>query len=102
MAVKKYGRSTGLTKGAIDAIDVTITIAYGNPEPEAQFINQIIIIGDLPGPFNRGGDSGSLVVVSGGPDGRRPVGLLFAGADNLTVANPIKPVLERFGATIAR
>jgi len=35
-----------------------------------------------------------------GSDDRRPVGLLFAGSSSITVANPIAPVLKRFGATI--
>ncbi len=67
----------------------------------ARFVGQIII---EPGDFSAGGDSGSLIVVDGkGPskaDDRKPVGLLFAGSAFITVANPIGPVLSRFGVTI--
>ena len=33
-------------------------------------------------------------------DDRKPVGLLFAGNFFVTIANPIGPVLTRFGVTI--
>lgn len=49
-------------------------------------------------PFSEPGDSGSLILDS---PGTHPVGLLFAGDDSQTVANPIQSVLNRFGATVA-
>ncbi|MBT8395725.1 MAG: hypothetical protein KJN92_02110, partial [Gemmatimonadetes bacterium] len=53
------------------------------------------------GSFSTGGDSGSLVVTKGllAAD-RRPVGLLFAGSSNNTIANPIDLVLDRFGVQV--
>ncbi len=99
MRVKKYGRTTGLTKGRISAINATVNVGYSTGV--ARFVGQIII---EPGDFSAGGDSGSLIVVDGkGPskaDDRKPVGLLFAGSAFITVANPIGPVLSRFGVTI--
>jgi len=95
MDVMKFGRTTGFTTGRVDSIGATTLVGYDNGT--ARFVNQIII---RPGPFSDGGDSGSLIVVEGGSDDRRPVGLLFAGSNSITIANPIGPVLARFGATI--
>ena len=99
--VKKYGRTTGLTKGLVAGINATVTVNYGPPNGFARFVNQIII---QPGSFSAGGDSGSCVVVDGkGKDkanDRKPVGLLFAGSSLYTIANPIDAVLTRFGVTV--
>jgi hypothetical protein len=95
MRVMKYGRTTGLTKGRVDAINATVNVQYD--QGVARFINQIII---RPGAFSAGGDSGSLIVAQGGPDNRKAVGLLFAGSFFMTVANPIDAVLDRFGVSI--
>ena len=62
----------------------------------AYFENQIAIVGS-DGPFSESGDSGSLILDN---PGSHPVGLLFAGDDTHTLANPIQAVLNRFGATI--
>ncbi len=98
--VKKYGRTTGLTKGKIWAVNATVNVGYSHGV--ARFVNQIII---TPGAFSAGGDSGSLVVLDGGKgkniaDDRRPVGLLFAGSSSVTIATPIDTVLSRFGVAI--
>jgi hypothetical protein len=99
MKVKKYGRTTGLTKGQIYAINATVDVGYSTGT--ARFVNQIII---TPGDFSAGGDSGSLIVVDGKgryrADDKKPVGLLFAGSDLFTIANPIDSVLDRFSVTI--
>ena len=95
MSVMKYGRTTGQTKARVYAINATVNVGYDSGT--ARFVNQIIISG---GGFSAGGDSGSLIVVQKGKNGRKPVGLLFAGGSGFTVANPIGPVLTRFGVTI--
>jgi len=95
MRVMKYGRTTGLTKGRVDAINATVDVGYSSGV--ARFVNQIII---RPGGFSSGGDSGSLIVAERGSDKGKPVGLLFAGSFFVTVANPIDPILARFGVTI--
>jgi hypothetical protein len=33
-------------------------------------------------------------------DGNNPVGLVFAGSDSYTIANPIDLVLDHFGVTV--
>ena len=93
--VKKYGRTTGLTKGKIYAINATVDVQYDTCV--ARFTKQIVI---TPGTFSAGGDSGSLIVVNGGSDDRKPVGLLFAGSFFYTIANPIGDVLKAFGVTV--
>jgi hypothetical protein len=88
MPVKKSGRTTGLTRGNITAVHVTVSVRYSNRI--AKFVDQILI---TPGGFSAGGDSGSLIVqdVDSNP---RPVGLLFAGSSTSTIANPISEVLR--------
>jgi hypothetical protein len=99
--VKKYGRTTGLTKGQVYALNATVNVGYDFGI--ARFVHQIII---TPGSFSAGGDSGSLIVVDDsrgktvGPHDGEPVGLLFAGSSLYTVANPIDAVLDRFGVTV--
>ena len=109
MAVMKYGRTTGLTKGKIDSINATVRVSYD--QGVAIFCDQIII---TPGKFSAGGDSGSLIVmndvtvvgkgknatINPGPDHLKPVGLLFAGSSVVTIANRIQNVLDAFGVTI--
>lgn len=94
MPVMKYGRSTQQTKGRVYAINATVTVGYDSGV--ALFVNQIII---TPGNFSAPGDSGSLIVGQK-KNARKPVGLLFAGSDTITVANPIDAVLDYFGVTI--
>jgi hypothetical protein len=103
MAVMKYGRTTGLTKGKIDSIHATVRVSYDTGT--ALFSDQIII---TPGKFSAGGDSGSLIVVNDvtvvgkgknatvavGENHRKPVGLLFAGSQVVTIANRIQDVLD--------
>ncbi len=99
MLVKKYGRTTGLTKGKIEALNATVDVQYD--AGVARFVNQIII---MPGNFSAPGDSGSLIVrdVRGrrATGDLRPVGLLFAGNSIVTIANQIDDVLDAFGVTI--
>ena len=99
-SVKKYGRTTGLTKGRVYALSATVDVGYGEGKV-ARFVGQIII---TPGGFSAGGDSGSLIVADGKgrnkADDRKPVGLLFAGSQVITVANQIDAVLSAFNVTI--
>ena len=95
LSVKKYGRTTGFTQGKVDAIMATVNVRYR--QGSARFVNQVLI---KPGNFSAGGDSGSLVVAHGGKNDNKPVGLVFAGSTLVSIANPIDPVLKRFGVTI--
>ena len=100
MKVKKFGRTTGQTKGTVAGVNATVSVGYGDAGV-ACFTNQIVI---TPGGFSAGGDSGSLVVAdvkgrSRDNDGK-PVALLFAGSPFSTIISPIGPILTRFGVMI--
>jgi hypothetical protein len=88
-AVKKCGRTTGLTTGTVVAINASVVIAYGTHL--ARFDGQIMTTG-----LSQSGDSGSLIVDAAD----RPVALLTGGDANYTIGNPIGPVLARFGVTL--
>ncbi len=90
-AVKKCGRTSGLTHGSVTGINVTIRVQYSSGI--ATFVSQIM----MPGNFIRSGDSGSLMVEE---SSNNPVGLCFAGGSGASFANPIGPVLQNFGVTV--
>jgi len=102
-AVKKSGRTTGLTRNSVVALNATINIAYENECAGGQsfvktFTGQIVI-GNNGSKFLAGGDSGSLLVqdVTTNP---RAIGLLFAGSSFYAYANPIGQVLSQLNATM--
>ena len=96
MKVQKYGRTTGHTHGHVSGINATMDVSYR--DGTARFEGQIVISGRG---FSAGGDSGSLIVSEGAlMSDRRPVGLLFAGTQTTTLANPIGWVLDRFDISI--
>jgi hypothetical protein len=104
-AVKKSGRTTGLTTGVITSTSATVRIQYQQgcgkgKKFSVTFRNQIVITGDS-GSFSAGGDSGSLIVTNDGNQ-PRPVGLLFAGSSLQTIANPIGEVLTRCSTALGR
>ncbi|GIX45864.1 MAG: hypothetical protein KatS3mg131_0075 [Candidatus Tectimicrobiota bacterium] len=111
MPVKKSGRTTGLTRGRIVALNVTVNVMYpeecGDDSGQtARFVEQIRIRSRPCSPFRRfrrrfskPGDSGSLVVEDR-DSCPPPVGLLFAGGFCDTIANPIDAVLAAFNATL--
>jgi len=101
--VQKYGRTTGYTTGSVNAVNVDVDVCYFPlteticfPGFEAHYANQFSVP-DGSVPFSASGDSGSLLVTQGS---NNPVGLLFAGGEGLTIANPIDPILQRFDVTI--
>jgi hypothetical protein len=94
MAVRKRGRTTGLTYGTVDSVDLSVRVSYGDGLGEVILTHQISILPD-PGhnaKFGDHGDSGSVVV----DDNGRVIGLHFAGDDasGSGVANPIQAVLD--------
>jgi hypothetical protein len=91
MQVQKSGRTTGLTFGEIEQINVTVTVGYGGNKT-AIFVNQIIT-----GNMASGGDSGSGKLNMP----KKVVGLLFAGSDQVTIYNPIQTVLSKLGVELA-
>jgi hypothetical protein len=100
LEVKKFGRTTGLTRGRVYATDAVVSVRYSDSE-KALFVDQIVITGSQ-GSFSAGGDSGSLIVTdsTNWSMDRIPVGLLYAGSSQFTVANPIQAVLDEFGVSI--
>ena len=90
MAIKKSGRTTELTTGSIDQVDVTVNVQYGQGQI-AMFADQL-----LAGAMSQGGDSGSAVL----NDSNRLVGLLFAGSDTTTVINRIENVFSALGVSL--
>lgn len=91
MAVRKSGRTTGLTEGTITVLNTTVEVSYG-PGRSARFEDQLVT-----SPMSQGGDSGSCLVEA---DATLAVGLLFAGSDRATIHNPIQSVLESLEVTL--
>lgn len=96
-AVKKSGRTTGLTHSHVSGLNATISVTYenecaGGTAFTKTFTGQIVIA-NSGSSFLNSGDSGSLMVedISTYP---RAVGLLFAGSSTSAIANPIGQVLQ--------
>lgn len=92
--VQKYGRTTRLTKGSVYLVNATVLVGYDSGD--ALFVDQIMVKGRR---FIGAGDSGSLLVTD---PGRAPVGLLFAGNwdGSVAVANRIDLVLDAFAVHV--
>ncbi|WP_066634266.1 hypothetical protein [Desulfolucanica intricata] len=85
MSIQKSGRTSGLTKGKVNAIGVTIQVEVSEKET-GWFQDQVV--GDI---ISRPGDSGSLIV----NENNKAVGLLFAASDKFTIFNRIENVLNK-------
>jgi len=100
MEVKKSGRTTGLTRGFVVAVHATGIVpefpldCAGEETKTARFVDQIFIASANDKAFQGPGDSGSMVYqdVDECP---APVGLLFAGTDEIGVASPAAIVLKK-------
>ena len=90
MAIKKSGRTTGLTTGSIEQIDVTVKVSYGENKT-AVFVDQL-----MAGSMSAGGDSGSAVL----NEQNQIVGLLFAGSSTSTIMNRIQNVFSTLSINI--
>lgn len=101
-AVKKSGRTTGLTRSKISGLNATVSVGYedecGGNSFTKTFTGQILV-SNKGSRFLNSGDSGSLMVedVTTNP---RAVGLLFAGSSSIAVANPINDDLGFLGVTM--
>jgi hypothetical protein len=102
-AVKKSGRTTGLTRSSVSGLNATIRVTYdnecaGGTAFTKTFTGQIVIA-NQGSKFLNSGDSGSLMVedIATNP---RAVGLLFAGSSTDAIANPINEVLSFLGASM--
>jgi hypothetical protein len=97
-AVRKRGRTTGLTYGTVNSVDASVTINYGDGLGNHTLKNQIRITPDTSqsAMFSDHGDSGSVVV-----DGaNKVVGLLFGGSNVATYANPIQFALDELNVDL--
>lgn len=100
-AVYKAGRTTGVRRGAITAVEIDgLPVAYD--VGVLRFNDQIEVSGGVATDFSAPGDSGSLIVLDTGEG----VGLLFAGGrdstgQDFTYANPLPVVLQTLGVTLA-
>lgn len=92
MAVRKRGRTTGLTYGSVDGLSLTVNVDYGDGIGVHTLTNQVSIAADTThnAKFSDHGDSGSVIVDGSG----YVVALLFAGSGSNTVGNPIADVLS--------
>lgn len=90
MAVKKSGRTTGLTQGKIRVVEASLRISIGDIG-EAVFFGQAVT-----SPLAEPGDSGSLVL----DEGNRAVGLLSAGSDQASIFAPIERVMSLLDVTL--
>jgi len=89
-AVRKSGRTTGVTTGEVSDTVATVKVSYGGKW--AVFKDQIVV--STPG-FSAGGDSGSAVDKDG-----KFVGLLFAGSSTVTIVNKASNIVGQLGITI--
>ena len=102
-AVKKSGRTTGLSSSKVSGLNATISVAYDNEcAGSAAFTKTFtgqIVIANKGSKFLNSGDSGSLMVenVTTNP---HAVGLLYAGSSSSAIANPIGEVLAFVGPAI--
>ncbi len=111
MTVKKWGRSTRLTKGEISLVN-------GQDEPieynvqsflgplNAQtfrgtvYYSGVIEVSSSGTPFSLGGDSGALVVTDAAPGKERVIGIIIAGERTKSLVLPLKPALSEHGLTL--
>jgi hypothetical protein len=89
MGVQKCGRTTGYTTGKVIALHGEFTIGY-NAGP-IKFTDCIVTSS-----MSQGGDSGSVIL----DHNSNAVALLFAGSAKVTLAHPIKYVVDHYGLSI--
>lgn len=85
-SVQKCGRTTGYTTGRVLGVNASFGVQYDFGI--ARF-NQCIVISAM----SKGGDSGSVIQDMAG----NAVGLLFAGSNKVTIANPMNIVQDFYG-----
>jgi len=89
MQVQKMGRTTGLTYGYVNQIDVTVSVDYAG---RTAFFTDQIITNSMSSP----GDSGSGILDMD----MHAVGLLFAGSTTVTIFTPIQRILDYFNVEL--
>ena len=103
LAVKKSGRTTGLSRSSVNGLNASVSVAYENECAGGSAFTKTytgqILFKNNGRRFLNGGDSGSLCVTDV-TSNARAVGLLFAGSSSIAVANPIGQVLSFLNATM--
>ena len=101
--VAKIGRSTGYTRGFVNAVDLD-NVPVWTPAGNLLFNHVIEIVPDsMRQPFSSPGDLGSQVFTT---DGLHSFGMLFAGGKrdpdglDLSFCCSLSSVLEAFGAEL--
>jgi hypothetical protein len=98
MNVKKFGRTTGITIGQIEAkVASPMPVEYNSKHFKGLvWFENVWTVRGTKGPFALPGDSGSLVVTD---DGQEAVGLVFASSRNGEYAwiIPMPCVVGMFG-----
>jgi hypothetical protein len=97
-ASRELGRTTGLTFGVIEEVEVDARILV-DADHEPLWFKGLIIVENAAGQaaFSRAGDSGAPVFSK---DTRRLLGFVFAGAEQRTYVMPIQPVLQALGVSL--
>jgi len=95
--VVKVGRTTGLTRGVVVNLDVTVGPVY-YPGGQCWFEDVFEVEGLENSSFSDSGDSGAIVMRTNG----EIVGLLFAGNGQQTYAVPIHTVFDVLGCRLWR
>lgn len=112
MLVEKVGRTTGHTKGIIEAevagslpVNYKVT-AWHSPHESTSFQGQVFfepvfLIRGEAGPFSTNGDSGSLVVTQEVDGKRSAIGLIFAGREpDTSYMLPLRRILDGFAVRL--
>lgn len=107
LPVKKWGRSTGLTRGEItyvgkskrpEPIDYNVTCYYGPMNSQTfkgtVYYDEVYEITPIGSPFSLGGDSGALVVTDYPDKPEKVIGIVIAGERNKSIVLPLKTALH--------
>ncbi len=97
IAVRKEGRKTGVTHGALRIKNLSLLVTYETGD-KALFDGQLGIIGTQSSYFAKQGDSGAVVI----DEENKAIGLLFCVSERVDIAyaNPIKAIREEFGVSL--
>ena len=102
-AVKKSGRTTGLSRSQLSGLNATISVTYDNECAGGTAFTKVftgqIVVANRGSKFLNSGDSGSLMVEDVATNSRA-VGLLYAGSSTSAIANPIGEVLQFLGSKL--
>ncbi len=99
MFVQKAGRTTGLRRGIVDTVNMSVFVEYLSECSSdatlhvARFVKQFRIVSATSKSFSDLGDSGS-VILEDTTNCPAHVGLLFAGNQAFTIANPMSAVMK--------